>query len=64
MLRQASAEGQLRLILGLLEERFGSVPPLIRRRLAALTREDLEAAGRRILKTQRIEDLFGKTPLG
>jgi hypothetical protein len=60
MLRQASFNGQMRLILTLIEERFGSASPGIRHRLAALTPEDLEAAGRRILKAKRVEDLFSR----
>jgi hypothetical protein len=45
----------MRLLLGLIKERFGTVTPGVRRRLAALPQEELEAVGLRILRAQRVE---------
>ncbi len=51
-------DGQIQLLMGLIEERFGLVPPHIRHRLGACTSEDLTVTARRIFKAERIEDLF------
>jgi hypothetical protein len=56
----AIREGQMDLLLGLIEKRFGAVPPRIRKRLAALEPGRLKAAGLRILDAGTIEDLFEK----
>jgi hypothetical protein len=58
--REGRVEGQMELLLGLIEKRFGAVPPRVRKRLAALKPEQIKAAGLRILDAHSIEDLFGK----
>ena len=59
-LAQGRAEGQIEILLDLAEKRFGSVPPRIRKRLAALKPEQLKAAALRLLDAERIEDLFAR----
>lgn len=53
-------EGQLTLLMRQIEKRFGTVPPGIRERIAALKPAQLERAGLRLLDAQRIEDLFAR----
>ena len=59
-IRQGRTEGQIRLLLGLIEERFGIVPADVPRRMASMTPDELEATGRRIFKAAAIEDLFSR----
>jgi hypothetical protein len=59
-IRQGRAEGGMAIILGQIEERFGAVPPRVRKRLAALDASELQITARRLLKAQRIEDLFAR----
>jgi hypothetical protein len=61
-IRKGRAEGQMELLLGLIADRFGDVPPRVRKRLAELNPDEIKATGRRLLKAQRIQDLLGKTP--
>jgi hypothetical protein len=58
VLRQKHAEGQMELLLGLIEKKFGVIPLRIHERIAALRPDELKAAGLRLLDAQRIEDLF------
>jgi hypothetical protein len=58
LIRQGRAEGLAELLLALTEERFGKVPARYRKRLAALTPAELKTAGLRLMKAERIEDLF------
>ena len=58
LIRKGEHDGQMRLLLGMMEERFGAVPQDIRRRLDGFSSENLDAAARRIFKAERIEDLF------
>lgn len=57
-IRRSRVEGQLELLLEQIEERFGGVPARVRKRLAALDTTELKAAGRHLIKAQRIGDLF------
>jgi hypothetical protein len=57
-LRQGRSEGQLTLLVRMMEKRFGSVPEQYRRRLSALPPAELESAGLRLMDATRIEDLF------
>ena len=57
---EGRAEGQREILLGLIEKRFGRVPPRLGKRLAALKPEQIKAVGLRLLDAQRIEDLFAK----
>jgi hypothetical protein len=54
LIRQAEVD----LMLGLIEKRFGAVPPRIHKRLAALKPDQFKAASLRLLDARRIEDLF------
>jgi hypothetical protein len=69
LIRQGPAEGRaeglaegraetVKLLLALIEGRFGKVPARYRKRLAALTPAELKTAGRRLMNAERIEDLF------
>jgi hypothetical protein len=60
LIRQGRAEGRLEILLEMIEERFGSVSPRARKRLSALDPSELTAVGRRLIKAQRIEDLFAR----
>jgi hypothetical protein len=57
-LRQKHAEGQRELLLGLIEKKFGVIPPPIHKRIALLKSDQLKATSLRLLDAQRIEDLF------
>jgi hypothetical protein len=57
-IRQAHANGQMELLLGLIEKKFGVIPPRTHERIASLKPDQLKAAGLRLLDAQRIEDLF------
>jgi hypothetical protein len=57
---EGRVEGQLALLTRLIEKRFGSIPPAIRKRIAALKPAQLERAGLRLLDAERIEDLFAR----
>jgi hypothetical protein len=52
------AEGQRTVLLSMVQKRFGRVPPAVRKRLAALSSEELTATSLRLLDAQRIADLF------
>jgi hypothetical protein len=58
LIRQGRAEGQLEMLTGMIEKKFGAVPPRVRKRLAALKPKQLKAAGLRLLDANRIEDIF------
>jgi hypothetical protein len=58
LIRQSRAKGQMELLLGLIEKKFGSIPPRIRKRITLLKPDQIEAASFRLLDAQRIEDLF------
>lgn len=58
MLRQAQMEGQRELLMGLIAERFGAIPPGMRQQLTSLDPEGIKVTGQRLLRAQRIEDLF------
>ncbi len=60
LLRQGRAEGQLEMLLGMAEKRFGKIPPAVAQRIAALKPAQLKRAGLRLLDAQRIEDLFAR----
>jgi hypothetical protein len=60
LIRQGRVEGQLALLTRQIEKRFGSIPPGIRKRIAALKPAQLERAGLRLLDADRIEDLFAR----
>ena len=53
------AEGQMEMLLSQMEKRFGTVPPRVRKRLAALKPKEIKPAGLRLLDAERIDnDLF------
>lgn len=51
-------EGQLKVLVSMIQKRFGRVPPAVRKQLAALNSEELMAISLRLLDAQRIGDLF------
>jgi hypothetical protein len=57
-IRQGRAEGQIELLLGMIEKKFGGIPPRIHKRIASLKPNQIKTAGLRLLEAQRIEDLF------
>ncbi len=57
-IRQEYARGQLEMLTGQIEKRFGAIPPQIRHRLASMEPDQLQAAGLRLPDVLRIEDLF------
>ncbi len=58
LLRKENARGRKELLLDMIAVQFGAVPPLIPKRLEALSPDEIRAASRRLPKTRRIEDLF------
>ena len=58
MSKRARIEAQMEMILCLLTERFGTVSPRTKKRLAALQEDELKAANRRIIKAKTIDDVF------
>jgi len=60
LIRQGRVEGQVEMLLGMAEKRFGRIPPSVARRIAALKPAQLKRAGLRLLDAQRIEDLFAR----
>jgi predicted transposase YdaD len=57
-LEMGRAEGQMDLLVSLIEKRFGIIPRAISRRIAALKPAQLKRVGLRLLDARRIEDLF------
>ena len=53
-------EGQLEMLLSMVEKRFGRIPPAVGQRIAALKPAQLKRLGLRLLDAQRIEDLFAR----
>jgi hypothetical protein len=60
LIRQGRVEGQVEMLLGMAEKRFGRIPPSVARRIAALKPAQLKRVGLRLLDAQRIEDLFAR----
>jgi Domain of unknown function (DUF4351) len=58
--KEAAEDALAKFLLRQLEKRFGRVPARIRKRLATLNPEQLEAANLNLPDAQRIEDLFGQ----
>jgi hypothetical protein len=59
-LRQDRVEGQVEMLLSLIQKRFGRVPPDVSQRIGALKPIQLKRVGLRLLDAQRIEDLFAR----
>jgi predicted transposase YdaD len=59
-LAQGRVEGQVEMLLNLIQKRFGRVPPPVSQRIAALKPAQLKRVGLRLLDAQRIEDLFAR----
>jgi predicted transposase YdaD len=55
---QLREEGQRGLILGMIEERFGSVPAALRARIEAVRGPELSNLGRRLVKAESLADLL------
>jgi DNA-binding FrmR family transcriptional regulator len=60
LIRQGRAEGQLEIVLSMIEKRFGRVTPAVSQRIAALKPAQLKRVGLRLLDARRIEDLFSR----
>lgn len=52
------AKGQREFLLGLLSERFGSLPAAVTKRVARASLQDLERWGNRILEAASLDDVF------
>jgi hypothetical protein len=59
-IRQGRAEGQVEMLLSMIQKRFGRVPATVAQRVAALKPAQLKRAGLRLLDAQHIEDLFAR----
>jgi hypothetical protein len=59
-IRQGRVEGQVEMVLGMAEKRFGRITPAVAQRIAALKPAQLKRAGLRLLDAKRIEDLFAR----
>jgi hypothetical protein len=59
-LRQGRVEGQVEIVLSLIQKRFGRIPPAVGERIAALKPPQLKRVGLRLLDAKRIEDLFAR----
>jgi hypothetical protein len=57
-IRKGRAEGQLEILTGLIEKRFGAIPPEVRKRLASMEPDQVKAASLRLFDARRIEDIF------
>jgi hypothetical protein len=57
-MRQGLRQGQRRLLLKLLRQRFGEPPAWVEERLAAATPEQLDLWGERLLEAPTLEALF------
>ena len=55
-------KGEARLLVRLLERRFGPLPSWARERIAAAAEAQLEAWGEAVLSAGSLEELFGETP--
>jgi hypothetical protein len=55
-------EGEIDLLRQMLERRFGNLPKWVSRLLAQSDREQLSAAGLRLLDAQTLKEVFQKTP--
>jgi hypothetical protein len=53
-------EGQQKVLLSMIQKRFGRVPPAVRKRLARLNSDELTATSLRLLDARRIDDLFAR----
>ena len=60
LIRQGRAEGQLEIVLSMIEKRFGRVTPAVSQRIAALKPAQLKRVALRLLDARRIEDLFSR----
>jgi len=59
-LRQGRAEGQVEIVLSLIQKRFGRIPPAVGQRIAALKPAQLKRVAARLLDARNIEDLFAR----
>jgi hypothetical protein len=59
-LRQGRVEGQVEILRKQIQKRFGSIPPAVAQRIAALKPAQLNRVAVRLLDAQRIEDLFAR----
>jgi hypothetical protein len=60
VIRKGRAEGQMELLLSMIEKRFGPIPPAISQRVEALKPAQLKRLALRLLDAQHIEDLFAR----
>ena len=59
-LAQGRVEGQVEILLSLIQKKFGRIPPAVSQKLSALKPAQLKRVGLRLLDAQRIEDLFAR----
>jgi flagellar biosynthesis/type III secretory pathway protein FliH len=56
--RQGVQQGEWRLLLKIIEKRFGAVPPWVEERLTSRSTEELEALSVRLLDAQTLDELL------
>jgi hypothetical protein len=57
---EGKAEGELTILHGQIEARFGSIPAWLEERLLSSSATDLQALGIRLLRAGSVEDLLGE----
>jgi predicted transposase YdaD len=59
-IEQGFLQGEAKALRSLLVEKFGIIPEAIEQRLSSLNAAEIEAAIKRVLKADKIEDVFGE----
>jgi predicted transposase YdaD len=60
VIRKGRVEGQVEMLLGQIQKKFGRIPPAVSQRISALKPAQLKRVGLRLLDAQRVEDLFAR----
>lgn len=63
LLREGREEGRRELFLEMVADRFGPVPPKLKKQITALSMPRLNRMARNIFRADSIEDLLKKTPI-
>jgi len=60
LIRRERAAAKIRILLLQIEKRFGAISPKLRKRLEALTPDQIDAVALRLLDAHWIEELFAQ----